>query len=150
MMDMKVASDFPPGAGEAVHYLEDLLAEVIRYLDGEEAAALVKRAQDVAEGDDDEALEALFSGLRVDQAVYLARAFTCASMLLNLGEDVAGRRRAAEAPPGDIPATLVEAAGRVGARAPPPKQPNNKLKPLLNAHPNQKPPRAIVHRDNEI
>jgi hypothetical protein len=55
MMDMKVAADGVPGAlpgaGEAVHYLEDVLAEAIRYLDGEEAAALVKRAQDVAEGD---------------------------------------------------------------------------------------------------
>src|SRR5687768_3728247 len=94
VMDMKLAPPklggaAPRSAGEAVHYLEDLLEEVIDYLDGDEAAALVKRARDVAQQDDEEALEALFSSLRADQAVYLARAFTCASMLSNLGEDVA-------------------------------------------------------------
>src|SRR5688572_22088051 len=111
VMDMKLAPAAPRSAGEAVHYLEDLLEEVIDYLDGDEAAALVKRARDVAQQDDEEALEALFSSLRADQAVYLARAFTCASMLSNLGEDVAGRRRSIEAEelPGELPRTLAEA-----------------------------------------
>jgi len=150
MMDMKVAPDLPPGAGEAVHYLEDLLAEVIRYLDGEEAAALVKRAQDVAQEDDEEALEGLFSGLRPDQAVYLARAFTCASMLLNLGEDVAGRRAAAEAPPGDIPATLAQAAERLGAKTTGRILPRMTVTPVFTAHPTEVRRRAIVEREAEI
>ena len=56
-MDMKLApqgqtlghgAGVPRSAGEAVRYLEDLLEEVIDYLDGDEAAALVKRARDVA------------------------------------------------------------------------------------------------------
>src|SRR4051812_16990384 len=150
MMDMKVAPDLPPGAGEAVHYLEDLLAEVIRYLDGEEAAALVRRAQDVAQADDEEALEALFHGLRPDQAVYLARAFTCACMLLSLGEDVAGRRRAAEAAQGDLPATLAEAAERVGAKAAGRILPKMIVAPVFTAHPTEVRRRAVVEREAEI
>ena len=70
--------------GDAVHFLQSILDEVIFYLDGEDAAALVRRAREVARQDQGEALETLFSGLRSDQAVYLARAFTCASMLSNL------------------------------------------------------------------
>ncbi len=146
-MDMKVT---PPGAGEAVHYLEGLLADVIRYLDGEEAAALVRRAQAVAQEDDEEALEALFHGLRTDQAVYLARAFTCASMLLNLGEDVAGRRRAAEASRGDLPATLAEAAERVGAKAADRIVPRMTVAPVFTAHPTEVRRRAVVEREAEI
>src|SRR5690606_30669875 len=73
---------------------------------------LVRRAQAVARSDDDAAMDALFHGLRADQAVYLARAFTCAAMLSNLGEDVVGRRRDADAEAGDpeVPATLEAAA----------------------------------------
>ncbi|MBL8555251.1 MAG: phosphoenolpyruvate carboxylase [Phenylobacterium sp.] len=148
MMDAKLA---PPhverGAGEAVHYLEDLLGEVIRYLDGEDAAALVRRAQGVAQQDDEEALEALFSGLRTDQAVYLARALTCQSILLNLGEDVAGRRQEAS---GDLPSTLVEAAGRVGARAAGRIVPRMAVSPVFTAHPTEVRRRAIVEREAEI
>ncbi len=153
MMDMKVAPDgstgSAPGAGEAVHYLESLLAEVIRYLDGEDAAALVKRAQDVAQADDEEALEALFHGLRPDQAVYLARAFTCACMLLSLGEDVAGRQ-AAEAGQGDLPATLVEAAERVGAKVAGRIVPKMIVAPVFTAHPTEVRRRAVVEREAEI
>ena len=153
MMDMKLAPDGSasevPGAGEAVHYLENLLAEVIRYLDGEDAAALVKRAQDVAQADDEEALEALFHGLRPDQAVYLARAFTCACMLLSLGEDVAGRQ-AAEAGQGDLPATLVEAAERVGAKAADRIVPKMIVAPVFTAHPTEVRRRAVVEREAEI
>lgn len=151
-MDMKLAPAVPRGAGEAVRYLEDLLEEVIDYLDGDEAAALVKRARDVAQEDDEEALEALFSGLRADQAVYLARAFTCASMLSNLGEDVAGRRRSIEAEelPGELPRTLAEAADRVGERAAGKLIPRMAVAPVLTAHPTEVRRRAVVEREAEI
>jgi len=152
MMDMKLAPSLPRGAGEAVRYLEDLLEDVIEYLDGEEAAALVKRARDVAREDDEESLEALFSSLRVDQAVYLARAFACASMLSNLGEDVAGRRRTIEAEeqPGELPRTLVEAAEAVGARAAAKLVPRMAVAPVLTAHPTEVRRRAVVEREAEI
>lgn len=151
-MDVKVAAVSQRSAGEAVHYLEDLLEEVIRYLDGDEAAALVARARDVARQDDEEALEALFSGLRADQAVYLARAFACASMLSNLGEDVAGRRRAveAEAEDGEIPHTLAKAAERVGAKVAARIVPKMAVAPVLTAHPTEVRRRAVVEREAEI
>lgn len=142
-----------PGAAPAVHYLEALLEDVIDYLDGEDAAALVKRAQAVARQDDEEALEALFSSLRPDQAVYLARAFACASMLSNLGEDVASRRaieREAEGAPGELPRTLVEAAERLGARTANRIVPRMAVSPVLTAHPTEVRRRAVVEREAEI
>ncbi|TAJ69680.1 MAG: phosphoenolpyruvate carboxylase [Phenylobacterium sp.] len=152
MMDMKVAPVPEAAAGAAVHYLEDLLEEVIRYLDGEEAAALVQRARDVARQDDEEALEALFSTLRPDQAVYLARAFTCASMLSNLGEDVVGRRRSVEAEmePGALPHTLVDAAQRLGPKVAGRIVPRMVVAPVLTAHPTEVRRRAVVEREAEI
>lgn len=151
-MDVKLAVGAQRSAGEAVHYLEDLFEEVIRYLDGDEAAALVARARNVARQDDEEALEALFSSLRADQAVYLARAFACASMLSNLGEDVAGRRRAAEseAEDGEIPHTLAQAAERVGAKAAARILPKMAVAPVLTAHPTEVRRRAVVEREAEI
>jgi phosphoenolpyruvate carboxylase len=151
-MDVKLAVGAQRSAGEAVHYLEDLLEEVIRYLDGDEAAALVARARNVARQDDEEALEALFSSLRADEAVYLARAFACASMLSNLGEDVAGRRRAAEseAEDGEIPHTLAQAAERVGAKAAARILPKMAVAPVLTAHPTEVRRRAVVEREAEI
>lgn len=152
MNDMKIAHVPEAAAGEAVHYLEALLEDVIRYLDGEDSAALVKRARDVARQDDEEALEALFSALRPDQAVYLARAFTCASMLSNLAEDVAGRRRAIEAEmePGALPHTLVEAAKRLGPKAAGRIVPRMAVAPVLTAHPTEVRRRAVVEREAEI
>ncbi len=152
MMD-SVTTSPERGAAPAVHYLEALLEDVIRYLDGEDAAALVKRAREVAGQDDEAALEALFSSLRSDQAVYLARAFTCASMLSNLGEDVAERRlteREAEAAPGDLPRTLIEAADRVGARTAARIVPAMAVSPVLTAHPTEVRRRAVVEREAEI
>lgn len=151
-MDVKLPSGLARGAGEAVRYLEGLLEEVIRYLDGDDAASLVARAREVAQQDDEEALEALFSGLRPDQAVYLARAFTCASMLSNLGEDVAGRRRTIEeeAEPGELPRTLVEAAERLGARVAGKLVPRMAVAPVLTAHPTEVRRRAVVEREAEI
>jgi phosphoenolpyruvate carboxylase len=151
-MDMKVAQVPQRAAGEAVHYLEGLLAEVIRYLDGEDAAERVARAQDVARQDDEAALEALFSGLGADEAVYLARAFACASMLSNLGEDVAGRRRVLEADggPDGLPLTLAEAADRAGEATAAQVLPLMEVAPVLTAHPTEVRRRAVVEREAEI
>ncbi|MDZ4371126.1 MAG: phosphoenolpyruvate carboxylase, partial [Phenylobacterium sp.] len=151
-MTVKPATADVRGAGEAVRYLEDLLDEVIAYLDGEEAASLVRRARETAAGGDEDALETLFSGLRSDQAVYLARAFTCASMLSNLGEDVAGRRRAieAEAHPGELPRTLSEAVERLGEKAAARWIPKMAVAPVLTAHPTEVRRRALVEREAEI
>jgi phosphoenolpyruvate carboxylase len=152
MMDTKVAAVPEAAAARAVHYLEALLEDVIRYLDGDDAAALVKRARDVARQDDEEALEALFSTLRPDQAVYLARAFACASMLSNLGEDVAGRRRTLEAEmePSELPHTLAEAAERLGAKTAGRIVPRMAVAPVLTAHPTEVRRRAVVERESEI
>lgn len=152
MMDMKVAPVPEAAAGEAVHYLTALLEDVIRYLDGEDAATLVARARDVARQDDEEALEALFSTLRPDQAVYLARAFTCASLLSNLGEDVAGRRRSVEAEiePGAQPHSLVDAAQRLGPKAAGRIVSRMAVAPVLTAHPTEVRRRAVVEREAEI
>jgi len=152
MMDMRVAPVPEAAAGASVHYLTALLEDVIRYLDGEDAAALVSRARDVARQDDEEALEALFSTLRPDQAVYLARAFTCASLLSNLGEDVAGRRRSVEAEmeAGALPNTLVDAAERLGPKAAGRIVPRMAVAPVLTAHPTEVRRRAVVEREAEI
>lgn len=152
MMDMKVAPVPEAAAAEAVHYLEALLEDVIRYLDGDEAADLVRRAQAVARQDDEEALETLFSALRPDQAVYLARAFTCASMLSNLGEDVAGRRLSLDSPLEDdeLPCTLVAAAERLGPRTSGRIVPRMAVAPVLTAHPTEVRRRAVVEREAEI
>src|SRR5437879_10705046 len=87
-------------------YLEDLLGEAIRYLDGAEAAALVERARAVADGRDDDELAQMFGGLTTDQAMYLAPAFSVHPTLDDIREDVAGRQPHAEddaRPGGDRP-----------------------------------------------
>src|SRR4051812_42488429 len=137
-------------AGEAVHYLEDLLEEVIGYLDGDDARALVRRAQHVADLEDDGQLEALFHGLDPAQAVYLARAFACAAMLSNLGEDVAGRKSVEETPD-ELPRTLPEAVRRLGGpEAAAALVARMRVAPVLTAHPTEVRRRAVVEREAEI
>ena len=115
--------------------LSDLLNEAIAYLDGEDAAKLVATARKAAsqETADGEAarLDRLFADLSSDQAIFLARALASHSMLANIGEDVAGRRRHAEgeAGPGDErPRTL---AGAVKALVAEGKSPAELTKVLL-------------------
>ena len=139
-------------------YLEEVLGEAIRYLDGEDAATLVSRARAVADGRDDDELAQMFGGLTTDQAMYLARAFSVHAMLDDISEDVAGRRRHAEddALPGDDrPRTLaaaIEALKRAGT-------PHLELEtllarlqvtPVLTAHPTEVRRRAVVERETEI
>ena len=136
---------------EAIRFLEALLDEVISRLDGEEAAGLVRRAQEVARRDDEAALEGLFSGLGAEQAVYLARAFACASILSNLGEDVAGRRRSLDAPlEEELPWTLTAAADRLGRGTAERMVARMVVAPVLTAHPTEVRRRAVVEREAEI
>jgi phosphoenolpyruvate carboxylase len=143
--------------------LSDLLVEAIAYLEGEEAAALVARArrvashEDVANGDAP-VLDRLFSDLSTDEAVFLARAFASQSLLANIGEDVAGRRRHAEADaqPGDErPRTLVDAVKLLKSQG---KTDEALAKtfgamnvvPVLTAHPTEVRRRSMVDRETEI
>jgi phosphoenolpyruvate carboxylase len=143
--------------------LSDLLLEAIAYQEGEEAAALVARArkvashEDVANGDAP-VLDRLFSDLSTDEAVFLARAFASQSLLANIGEDVAGRRRHAEADaqPGDErPRTLVDAVKLLKRQG---KTDEDLAKtfgamnvvPVLTAHPTEVRRRSMVDRETEI
>ncbi|MFN3511469.1 MAG: phosphoenolpyruvate carboxylase [Phenylobacterium sp.] len=139
-----------------VRMLDDLLAQVIAYLDGLEAAALVERARAAAGHEDESPLESLFDTLTNEEALFLARAFTCHSVLANIAEDVTGRRRHAEADgdsnrPRSLPAA-VEALRREGVG-------EDELKgllagldvsPVLTAHPTEVRRRAVVDREAEI
>ncbi|HYE46424.1 MAG TPA: phosphoenolpyruvate carboxylase, partial [Caulobacter sp.] len=130
--------------------LGELLAEAIAYLDGEDAARLVEAARSAAAG----AAEAgrlgfLFSAVTPAEAGLLARAFACASMLANIGEDVAGRRREAESESLDGAATLASALAMLGESG------RDTLKglsvtPVLTAHPTEVRRRALVERQSEI
>ncbi len=145
------------------HLLSDLLNEAIAYLDGDEAAALVTKArraasaEDVANGDAP-VLDSLFSEVSSDQAIFLARALASHSMLANIGEDVAGRRRHAEgdARPGDErPRTLVDAVKALVAEGKSPAELTKVLAamnvvPVLTAHPTEVRRRSMVDRETEI
>jgi len=131
-----------------VKLLDELLTEAIRYLDGEDAAALVADARKAAsEGDDSPHLDFLFSAVKADEAMLLARAFACHSMLANIGEDVAGRRREAEAEGAKI-RTVSGAldALDLGAEA----LDDLNVVPVLTAHPTEVRRRALVDRESEI
>jgi phosphoenolpyruvate carboxylase len=142
--------------------LSDLLNEAIAYLDGEEAAKLVAKARKAASQDDRDGeaarLDRLFADLSSDQAIFLARALASHSMLANIGEDVAGRRRHAEADarPGDErPRTLVDAVKALVAEGKSPAELTKVLAamnvvPVLTAHPTEVRRRSMVDRETEI
>jgi len=142
--------------------LSDLLSEAIAYLEGDEAAALVETARKAAyrDGSDGDApvLDHLFADLTNEQAVFLARAFASNSLLANIGEDVAGRRRHAEADAGpgdDRPRTLVDAVKALKATG---KSDADiaatfaamNVVPVLTAHPTEVRRRSMVDRETEI
>lgn len=142
--------------------LSDLLSEAIAYLEGEEAAALVDQARKASSGEDETGaapnLDHLFADLSNDQAVFLARAFASHSLLANIGEDVAGRRRHAEAAaqPGDErPRSLVDAVAALKAGG---KSDGDiartfaamNVVPVLTAHPTEVRRRSMVDRETEI
>ncbi len=130
--------------------LGDLLAEAIAYLDGEDSARLVETARATAAGGGEAAhLGFLFSAVTPAEASLLARAFACASMLANIGEDVAGRRREEEAESLEGAATLssaVTSLGNAGREA----LAGLSVTPVLTAHPTEVRRRALVERQQEI
>ncbi|MDB5455389.1 MAG: phosphoenolpyruvate carboxylase [Caulobacter sp.] len=142
--------------------LSELLTEAIAYLEGDNAADLVSRARqaasrETAEGAAD-GLDDLFAGLSNDQAMFLARALASHSMLANIGEDVAGRRRHAEADaqPGDArPRTLIDAVKALREQGASEAELAKTLAamnvvPVLTAHPTEVRRRSMVDRETEI
>ena len=133
-----------------VKLMDDLLMEAIRYLDGEDAAALVGSARRAAaEGGDAPHLGFLFNAVTSDEAMLLARAFACHSMLANIGEDVAGRRRQAEDEGrAGVPRTVAAALESLNLKADALADLN--VVPVLTAHPTEVRRRALVEREAEI
>ncbi|MFZ5670195.1 MAG: phosphoenolpyruvate carboxylase [Pseudomonadota bacterium] len=133
-----------------VSLLDQLLVEAIGYLDGEDAASLVASARKAAaEGGDAPHLGFLFSAVTSDEAMLLARAFACHSMLANIGETVAGRRRAAEDEGLDGGArTVARALADLGLG--PEALDGLDVAPVLTAHPTEVRRKALVDREAEI
>lgn len=129
-----------------VAFLDGLLIEAIRYLDGDDPAHLINSARKAAAGGGDAAhLDFLFGAITPDEAMLLARAFACHSLLANIGEEVAGRRRLSEADRQETLAGAAEAlkldAKAVAALS---------VTPVLTAHPTEVRRRALVERETEI
>ncbi|MBN9320135.1 MAG: phosphoenolpyruvate carboxylase [Caulobacterales bacterium 68-7] len=137
-----------------VELLTDILSEAIRYLDGDAAVALVARARDAANNG---SVEAFFAALSNDDAAFLARAFTCQSLLTNIAEDAGGRRRASEseAQGEDHPHTLAAAVATLRDEGASEETITTALQamnvvPVLTAHPTEVRRRSVVDREFEI
>ncbi len=140
-----------------VRLLHDTLTEAIRYLDGEGAASLVDRIRQAARGWSGDRLDSLFNDITNDEAAYLARAFSCGSMLANIGEDAAIRRIGAEVEGGviaeDTPSTLpaaLEALRQDGVTVDAAMLVKMNVVPVLTAHPSEMRRRSVVDREGEI
>jgi len=132
-----------------VKLMDALLDEAIRYLDGDDAGDLVASARKAAsEHGPSPHLDFLFSAVKADEAMLLARAFTCHSMLANIGEDVAGRRREAEAEGRGAASTIAGALAALKLDATALDDLN--VVPVLTAHPTEVRRRALVDREAEI
>jgi phosphoenolpyruvate carboxylase len=150
-LTLQVQPDDPGAVSREVRknvaFLDGLLIEAIRYLDGEDPALLIDSARKAAaEGGDAAHLGFLFSALTPDEAMLLARAFACHSLLANIGEEVAGRRRLSEADRQETLAGAAEALGGGGAKA----VAAMTVTPVLTAHPTEVRRRAMVERETEI
>jgi phosphoenolpyruvate carboxylase len=150
-------SDNPPDLiRRNVRLLHDTLTEAIRYLDGDEASALIDRARQAARGWSDEPLDHLFVDMSDAELAYLARAFACGSTLANIGEDTALRMRGAELESGGrstasdvqtLPRAL--AALKAAGEAMPDLSKLNVV-PVLTAHPSEMRRHSLVDRETEI
>jgi phosphoenolpyruvate carboxylase len=135
--------------------LEGLLAEVIDYLDGEEAAGLLEAARRAGDG---ETLSKLFGALTPDQAVFLARGFACQAQIANIAEDVAGLRAPVEIGAAADEARIATLAAAVDAltyKGLARGEIDHLLKdlrvsPVLTAHPTEVRRRSVVEREFEI
>ncbi len=148
--------DAPDAVRRNVRLLHDTQVEAIRYLDGESCAALVERIRNAARGGRQNDLDGLFSDLSHDEAAYLARAFSCGSMLANIGEDAALRRRGVEIDDGvtaEAPETLpsaIAALKAAGVTVDAGMLARMNLVPVLTAHPSEMRRRSVVDREAEI
>lgn len=131
--------------------LDSVLLEAIAAMDGEPSRALVEGACAAAFRGDNAALTDLFGALGDAEAFFLARAFACRSLLANIAEDAAGRRRHAEEAGGEgqsLRACLEQAAGAGdGAEA---LFRRLHVSPVLTAHPTEVRRQAVVDRETRI
>ena len=143
-----------------IRLLSGLLDEAIGYLDGDEAHARVEAARRAARAladGDGAAVDALFAGLDLEQAEFLARAFALHAALADVSEDVAGRRLYAEDDGRNarrarsLPAAVKALHGHGGSQT----QLDAAIaamhvSPVLTAHPTEMRRRSVVDREVEI
>ena len=146
--------------GDNIRLLGGLLDEAIGYLDGDDARARVDgarlAAQALADGDGAE-VDALFSGLDLEQAEVLARAFALHAALADIAEDVAGRRLYAEDDSRSarrsrsLPAAVktLEEHGSLAADLDAAVAAMH-VSPVFTAHPTEMRRRSVVDREVEI
>ncbi len=141
--------------GRNIRLLDDLFLEAVRYLDGDGPADTLQRAIAAGEG---EGSGGEFKSLSAEDAIELARAFACRSLLGNIAEDVAGRRRYADfeaLPSADRPRTLPAAVAMLeedGEGTAAVKAAVDKLRivPVLTAHPTEMRRKSVLDREAEI
>ncbi|HWE44463.1 MAG TPA: phosphoenolpyruvate carboxylase [Caulobacteraceae bacterium] len=141
--------------GRNIRLLDDLFLEAVRYLDGDGPADALQRAIAAGEG---EGGDGEFKTLSAEQAIELARAFACRSLLGNIAEDVAGRRRYADfeaLPSADRPRTLPAAVAMLvedgeGSGAVKTAIERLRIVPVLTAHPTEMRRKSVLDREAEI
>jgi phosphoenolpyruvate carboxylase len=141
--------------GRNIRLLDGLFLDAVRYLDGVVAADTLERAIKAGEG---EGSGGALAALTTADAVFLARAFACRSLLGNIAEDVAGRRRYADfeaAPSEDRPRTLAAAVALLKQRGEPDDDvmaliARMRIVPVLTAHPTEMRRKSVLDREAEI
>jgi phosphoenolpyruvate carboxylase len=149
---------------EDIRFLGRILGDVIREQEGEAAFELVesvrrmsvayRRRGDARAG---RALDRRLSGLTLDQAISVIRAFTYFSHLANLAEDCQQLRllrrleRSGAAPEGSLARTLARLERRgVGRAAVSALLERAHLSPVLTAHPSEVQRKSVLDAEREI
>lgn len=144
---------------EEVRLLGGLLGEVIRDEGGQDLYDRIEAVRQAsvayhrdAQSEDASRLEALLADLSLDQAVGLAHGFAVFSLLANVAEDRAGRRRAQiQTAEGARPDTLDGALARLKAAGKTPEDARQLLSealisPVLTAHPSEVRRKSVLDR----